>query len=83
MTPEKEYRKTPQKAIIYARISSASQAAKGDGINSQITRCQEYARYKGYEIVETYKDTCKSISVAKFTAIDTQCLLEQLKNNNR
>ena len=82
MTSEKEFRKTPHKAIIYARISSASQAAKGDGINSQITRCQEYARYKGYEIVETYKDKAISGGVAHRPGLDA-ALSFLTKQNDR
>ncbi len=43
-------------AVIYARVSSTKQTTRGDGLNSQITRCSEYAKYKGYEIVETFSD---------------------------
>jgi len=38
------------KAVIYARVSSAKQTTRGDGLSSQETRCCEYARYKGYEV---------------------------------
>ncbi len=44
------------KAVIYARVSSVKQKVVGDGLNSQITRCEEYAKYKNYEIVEVFKD---------------------------
>lgn len=47
---------TITKAVIYARVSSAHQRIDGDGLNSQIRRCEEYASYKGYSIVETFKD---------------------------
>ncbi|MEX6633429.1 recombinase family protein [Hyphococcus lacteus] len=43
-------------AVIYARVSSVKQTTRGDGLNSQITRCTEYAKYKGYGVVETFKD---------------------------
>ena len=43
-------------AVIYARVSSVKQLTRGDGLNSQITRCSEYAKYKNYEIVEIFKD---------------------------
>ncbi len=44
------------KAIIYCRVSSNVQLAKGDGLASQETRCREYAKHKNYEVVEVFKD---------------------------
>ena len=44
------------KAVIYCRVSSSKQTHRGDGLNSQETRCREYARYKGYEVVGTFAD---------------------------
>lgn len=44
------------KAVIYARVSSAAQNMRGDGLSSQIKRCKEYARYKGLSVVETFTD---------------------------
>ena len=44
------------KALIYCRVSSAAQVKKGDGLGSQETRCREYARHKGYEVIEVFKD---------------------------
>ncbi len=43
-------------AVVYCRVSSAKQMRVGDGIHSQETRCREYARMKGYEVVEVFKD---------------------------
>jgi DNA invertase Pin-like site-specific DNA recombinase len=43
-------------AVIYARVSSAKQVSKGDGLNSQITRCAEYAKHHGYTVVKEFKD---------------------------
>lgn len=43
-------------AVSYRRVSSKAQVARGDGLTSQDTRCKEYARYKGYTIVETFTD---------------------------
>ena len=43
------------KAVIYSRISSNVQL-KGDGINSQITRCAEFAKHKNYDVLEVFKD---------------------------
>ncbi len=43
-------------AVVYARVSSTKQTKVGDGLNSQITRCSEFARMKGYDIVQTFTD---------------------------
>ncbi|GLO72457.1 hypothetical protein MACH17_39740 [Phaeobacter inhibens] len=45
-----------QHAVIYARVSSVAQLKKGDGLASQESRCREYARYKGYEVLEVFYD---------------------------
>jgi len=45
-----------KKAVIYCRVSSAKQTTRGDGLGSQETRCREYAKYKGYEVAEVFKD---------------------------
>ena len=36
-----------RKAVIYCRVSSVAQTKRGDGLGSQETRCNEYARMKG------------------------------------
>ena len=47
---------SPHKAVIYARVSSAAQLRKGDGLGSQETRCRDYARAKGYSVAEVFRD---------------------------
>ena len=49
-------RQTQKKAVIYCRVSSAKQTTRGDGLSSQETRCREYAKYRGHEIVKVFKD---------------------------
>lgn len=49
--------KTRPKAIIYCRVSSKSQATDGHGLDSQETRCREYAAAKGYDVVAVFPDT--------------------------
>jgi site-specific DNA recombinase len=44
------------KAVIYARVSSAAQVKKGDGLGSQETRCRQLAQNKGYEVVRVFRD---------------------------
>ena len=45
-----------QQAVIYARVSSAAQLAKGDGLSSQETRCREHAKFRGYDVIEVFHD---------------------------
>lgn len=45
-----------ERAVIYCRVSSPSQLQKGHGLASQETRCREFARMKGYDVVEVFTD---------------------------
>ena len=45
-----------KQAVIYCRVSSSAQTKRGDGLSSQRTRCEEYAKYKGYSIDTVFKD---------------------------
>jgi site-specific DNA recombinase len=45
-----------KQAVIYCRVSSIKQATVGDGLRSQETRCRDYARTKGYEIIAVFSD---------------------------
>ena len=47
---------TNKKAVIYCRVSSVRQTTHGNGLESQETRCREYANYHGYEVIETFSD---------------------------
>ncbi len=49
-----------QPAVIYCRVSSNAQVKKGDGLQSQETRCREYTRHKGYGVIEVFKDEAVS-----------------------
>ena len=44
------------KAVIYARVSSIKQVQEGHGLSSQETRCREFARNRGYEVLEVFSD---------------------------
>lgn len=48
---------TTIKAVIYCRVSSKSQESEGHGLDSQETRCREYAHLKGYHVEATFPDT--------------------------
>lgn len=43
-------------AVIYCRVSTTKQTKDGDGIRSQETRCRDFARMKGYEVVQVFHD---------------------------
>lgn len=43
-------------AVVYARVSHAKQVAEGHGIDSQTTRCREYATRRDYDVVSVFTD---------------------------
>lgn len=47
---------TTAAAVIYARVSTAEQAAEGVSLDMQVARCAEYARALGLEIADTIVD---------------------------
>lgn len=46
-----------QRAVIYCRVSAKSQETDGHGLESQETRCRQYAAAQGYEVVAVFPDT--------------------------
>ncbi|MEM9231701.1 MAG: recombinase family protein [Pseudomonadota bacterium] len=47
----------PIKALIYCRVSTKNQETDGHGLESQETRCRQYAAAKGYEVQAVFPDT--------------------------
>ncbi|MEZ5919417.1 MAG: recombinase family protein [Alphaproteobacteria bacterium] len=45
-----------QQAVIYCRVSSQKQVREGHGLGSQETRCREYAKHKGYDVVAAFHE---------------------------
>jgi site-specific DNA recombinase len=43
-------------AVIYARVSSQKQVTQGHGLDSQETRCRDYAKGKGYEVIAAFHE---------------------------
>lgn len=43
-------------AVIYARVSSLKQVREGHGLQSQETRCRDYAKNRGYDVVKIFFD---------------------------
>ncbi len=72
--------RSDKKAVIYCRISSQAQSEKGDGLESQATRCREFAKYKGLTIIETFKDTK---SGAMIDRPGMQAMLQYLRKHRR
>ena len=44
------------RAVIYCRVSDPKQVREGHGLESQESRCREYAAHKHYEVVETFHE---------------------------
>ncbi|MFC6588471.1 recombinase family protein [Sulfitobacter pacificus] len=47
----------PRQALIYCRVSSRAQEADGNGLQSQETRCREFATANGHEVMAVFPDT--------------------------
>ncbi len=45
-----------KKALIYCRVSSERQVNEGHGLDSQESRCRQYAENKGYAVTEIFRD---------------------------
>ncbi len=49
-------RMSNQKAVVYCRVSTKRQATEGNGLDSQETRCREFAAFRGHEIARVFSD---------------------------
>lgn len=43
-------------AVIYARVSSLNQVREGHGLQSKKTRCRDYTKNRGYDVVKIFFD---------------------------
>lgn len=68
-----------KKCLIYCRVSSQRQVAEGHGLDSQETRCREYAKNQGWEVIKTFRD--EGVSGKLFERPATHELIEFLDNN--
>ncbi len=68
-----------QQAIIYARVSSQKQVTEGNGLASQETRCRDYAKHKGYEVIEVFRD--EGLSGKLMDRPNMHVMLKYLKRN--
>ena len=46
----------PRPAVIYCRVSSRKQKTEGSGLESQESRCRDYAENKGYDVEAVFPD---------------------------
>ena len=46
-----------EQAVVYARVSTAEQAAEGFSIPAQLKLLQEYASKQGFEVAREFVDT--------------------------
>jgi len=65
-------------AVIYTRVSSSGQIKNGDGLNSQETRCREFARARDYHVVEVFQD---GVSGGMLNRSGMESMLEFLREN--
>lgn len=49
-------RTVSDRAVIYCRVSSPTQMTRGHGLDSQETRCREFASSRGYTVDRVFKD---------------------------
>ncbi len=80
MIPAQEEIITATKAVVYARVSSSKQTTRGDGLGSQETRCREYAKYKGCEVIQVFKD---DMTGSLITRPGMQAMLTYLRKHRR
>lgn len=66
-----------RKAVIYCRVSGSKQVREGDGLRSQEMRCREFASYKGYDVVEVFRDDISGGSVSRPAMIAMLKLLKK------
>ena len=52
--------KLADECVIYARVSSDKQVREGNGLESQIIACKEYARKNDIRVIQVFKDPAKS-----------------------
>jgi DNA invertase Pin-like site-specific DNA recombinase len=67
-------------AIIYARVSDLKQEREGNGLQSQIAVCRDYANRKNVEVAEIFTDT---ITGGKVSRKGLDSLIRYVKANKK
>lgn len=65
-----------EEGVIYTRVSSQRQVSEGNGLESQLRSCQNFAENNGIKIIQTFED--KGVSGDKSERPGLQALLEFL-----
>ena len=73
---------THHKAVIYCRVSSAKQTVRGDGLGSQETRCREYARVCGHEVMRVFRDDASGSLVSRPAMKEMLAFLKSRKRDS-
>jgi len=66
-------------AVIYCRVSGSKQVSEGHGLQSQESRCREYAKARGYRVVEVFHE--EGVSGSKLERPALMAMLAFLKLN--
>ncbi|MEM8839405.1 MAG: recombinase family protein, partial [Pseudomonadota bacterium] len=69
----------PKFAVIYCRVSSKKQVEEGNGLDSQETRCRDFARMRNYEVLEVFHE--EGVSGSLINRPGMQAMLSFLKAN--
>jgi len=73
---------TDQKAVIYCRVSTKKQAREGNGLDSQETRCREFAKFRSYEIVRVFSDDMSGSLVGRPAMLQMLSFLKKNRKDN-
>lgn len=79
MSAEQFHQEIQQQAILYCRVSSKRQIEEGHGLESQATRCRDYAERKGYEVIKVFEE--RAVSGGVFDRPSFNALLAFIKNH--
>ena len=72
---------TGRPAVIYCRVSDIKQTTRGDGLNSQETRCREYATRRGYTVVGVYKEPISGKTDSRPAMSELLAYLQKQRNS--
>lgn len=75
--------KPTMKAVIYCRVSGSKQVREGDGLASQETRCREYAKFQGYEVVKVLRDDITGKIVKRPAMTEMLLFLRQHRKSHK
>ncbi len=75
-------RKLNQKAVIYCRVSTKRQAKEGNGLESQETRCREYASFRGHDVVRVFTDDMSGSLMGRPGMLAMLAYLKKNKKDN-